>query len=320
MPTVEDVARAALRDVGVDVGILNAEAWVQERYEELTARRMKHLERRASLRIPAVITAGTVTATSGSADVVGNATALAAWSPTLVGRYFQLVTGDTTWYRIVRLNYSGATLVSLELDQPYNSTTSAGATYRIVQRYATLPDDVQFFSRYATFGRRRIPIYVGGMPELEILQPDRLYRTSGPEYLADAGVDEVSGQRRVEIYPYSTQAEIIEFRYWAKAKKYAPTESLPDFITTVDLKAGVMVDVYRWMMSEALRMKDKDGAAHWGNMSRSQETIWRGRHLPELIKRDQAIEDLTLDIKAGPSRFRDVRNARDEVFTRGRRP
>lgn len=313
MPTVQQVALAALRDVGVDVGLLNAAAWVQERYEELTSRRMKHLQRHASVSIPAVLATGTVTHTLGSTTVTGDAAARATWSSAVVGRYFQT---RNVWAKIASINGTPA----LTLDVASTEETVTGAAYRIVQRYATLPTDVQYLSGYFVHQRRRRPVYVGGMPELEILQPDRLYRVGGPEYIAESGVNTTTRARQIEVYPYSTQAEVLEFRYWAKPTTYALTDELPSFITTNELKEGVLIDVMRWKMAEALRKNDKDGAAHWRNEYRAQETRWASKSLPALIKRDQAIEDLGLVMRAPGGARREVRTARDEVYVRGARP
>ena len=316
MPTVEAVARAALRDIGMDAGLLNAAAWVQERYEELTARRMKHLQKHVSVTIPGAITAGTISITQGDNLVTGNTAAETAWG-------LQALSGGSWYFQSgnVWLKITAVANAIMALASDWTETSVTAGTYRVVSRYVTLPTDVQYLSNYVTHQRRRRPIYVGGMPELEILQPDRLYTTGGPNYVAESGVDATSGARQIEVYPYSTQDEVLELRYWAKPTVYALTDELPAFITTNELKEGVLIDVMRWQMAAALRRNDKETAAHWRNEYRAQETRWMTKALPNLIKRDQAIEDLGLVMRSPSSgRQNEIRTAREMVYSRGSRP
>lgn len=313
MPTVEQIAHAALRDVGDAPGVLNASAWAQERYEELATVRLKHLLRHSAVVVPAVVTAGTVTVTSGSDIVTGDATAQAAWNADLVGRFLQV---GNVWYRIKTVTATP----TLQLETVYTETTAAGASYKVVARYVLLPDDVQYLARTFTHTRLRRPIVVGTLQELERMVPDRLYNTGGPHYVADVGVDPVSSRRMLEVYAYSTQAEALSFRYWAKPRKFQANDELPDFIDEATLKEGVLVNCMRWLMAEALRKQDKEGAAHWRNEYRAQETRWLKVFKPQLIKRDQALEDFAIEMRDGRTGYRDVRSARDEVFVRGNRP
>lgn len=317
MPTVEQVARAALRDLGNEPGLVSAAAWVQERYEELCSRRLKHLSRRCAITVPAAITAGTANVTRGSDIVLGDATAQAAWnaaSQDIVGRYFQ---AGNVWLKIVELTSTP----TLRLEAVYTEASNTAASYKVVQRHAVLPEDVQYLATYAENPRRRRKLWVCAPAELDLSYPERTYFAGGPDYLVDMGIDEGKNARLVEIYPYSTQAETITLRYWAKPKKYALRDELPSFITVVDLKEGVLIDAMRWKMNQALGAKDKEGAAHWRNEYRAQETRWRATFLPQLVKRDQAVEDLALVMRSGMRQgMRDVRTARDEIFIRGNRP
>src|SRR5689334_14715466 len=96
--TVEEVARAALGAVDTAAGYILACQWVAERYSTLCSRtRFKHLRQVFEVVVPANISAGTVTTVVGSRQVVGDATASAAWTDALVGRHLRVF---STWYEI----------------------------------------------------------------------------------------------------------------------------------------------------------------------------------------------------------------------------
>ena len=112
MAKVSEVARAALAAISSDTSYLLASQWVNERYADVAANhKLRHLREVLPLLTEAAITTDTVTATSGSRVITPTATALAAWTPKVVGKYFR---AENAWYRIE--NFDGAVV---NIDKSY---------------------------------------------------------------------------------------------------------------------------------------------------------------------------------------------------------
>src|SRR6266404_8017236 len=134
-----EVVDAVLAATDSDVGPELVAGWCSERYRELSNRsRMRHLTRFSELIMPAVINAGTVTVTSGSNTIVGDATARAAWlaigQDAMVDRFFR-VDGQRNWFHITGINGVGDILLETHYVIPFvNSALSiTGAGYKVVQ-------------------------------------------------------------------------------------------------------------------------------------------------------------------------------------------
>ena len=308
--TVADVARAALAALGSDAGQVLAATWAAERYSEVAATaRLKQLRQVGSVVIPATITAGTVTVTQDSDIVTGDATARAAWDQTLVGRFFR--TG-TVWYEIGGVD--GAP--SLRLKTVYAETTSASATYAIVQRYADLPRDARHLGDFV-HARRRRKLNVMSSGYLHQRAPERQYLAGGPVVVSEVGQQE-DGTRRVEIYPYSATPEVIHFLYWqAPPVRWAPEDPLPGALDVFHLKEGVLIDVYRYEAAQAAKAGKLELAAYYRNELRAQETKWE-RIKPQIVMADSGIDDHTFfwaSVDAYPQG--EIATARDEFLARG---
>lgn len=308
MATAGEVARAALADLNAEAaGILNALRWTNERYTQTCSRRMRHRKADGELIIPAAITAGTVTVTQGSTAVTGNATALAAWSARVIGRFFQI---DQSWYALQEFIPGGG----LRLVSPYSEASQAGASYKIVQRYAPLAADVAFLGAIK-HDRRNLELQAGTKRELDAVEPRRLYRTGGPQYVADVG--EVDGLTQLEVYPYSTQAELLRYDYWTLPPLYDEDDDLPSVITVKDLKEGVLIDCMRWWAAKAASESKSDMAGYWRNEYRAQESRWE-KVMQDIYRRDRSPEQMHLMIR-DPNRrgmAGTIRTAYDEVWSR----
>ena len=152
--TVEEVARSALAAVACDAALPLAGQWVYERITELASGgRLRAYRRLLETTVAAPITAGTVTVAQGGKLVTGDATAAAAWSEAIVGRFFQ---GAIVWHEIV-----GVSGTVLTLAEPYTEAALAASSYRIVQRYLALDADVRQVQA-AVHPRRRWPLAASG--------------------------------------------------------------------------------------------------------------------------------------------------------------
>lgn len=310
MATAGDVARAVLADLNAEAaGILNALRWTHEAYVQVCRIRLRHRRASAELIVPAVQTTGLVTVTQGSNVVTANAAALAVWDQDLVGRYFQI---EQVWYCIARMTSTG-----LELNSTYTEPSKTLNAYRIVARFIELPKDVAFLGAF-THDRRGFELETGTVRELDAVEPRRCYRTSGPTYVADFS-ESPEGLTLAEVYPYSTQDELIRFVYWtAPPEMFSEDDELPSVITVQDLKEGALVGCQRWWAAKMAAEGKVDMAGFWRNEYRLQEGRWADKVMPNIHRRDRSPEQNHLMLRDlnrsnGP---RTIRTARDEVWSR----
>lgn len=267
MPTVQDIANEALAEVNSSAGLLNAAAWVNARYRELIASVRFHAQRRVGiLVIPARVNTGTATATRGSNTITGNAAAQAVWSSQLIGRHIRL---SVTWYKIVGTTPDGT---ALRIEGEYGEADASAVSYDIVQRYHTLPTDVRW-PGFFTHMRMRRTFKLDALELLDLDNPARQYIGAGPERGAEVGADE-NGAKLIELYPFCDAKEVIHYTYLSLPEKLGLTEMLPNVVDAFTLKEGVLANVMRWEMSQALHHQQFEVGATWRNDYRSQETRW----------------------------------------------
>lgn len=310
MATVESIANDAIADVQGDVSLLLAARWVNRRYREMVSKvRFRHLRRVGSFTIPAAIEAGTVSVSVGGIEVTGNATARAAWSNALVGRYFR---GKVAWYEIVGVTSTP----SLILASAYSEDALSSSGYTVVARHVLLNPKVRWLGSIV-FMRRRHPLKEMSLDELTILHPDRRLLSYGPTVYAEVGMETNSeGQRArmIEVYPYSEQAEAFHYVYWEEPPVMGLREEIPRVIDDFTLIEGTLVDVMRYQGAQAAHEGKSDEAAYWRNEYRAQETKWK-QYIKDAARTDRGGDDLSfiLDLERSHSRA-DIQNAHDQVY------
>lgn len=331
MVTVDEVARETLNAVGSNAGIIQAIRWASQRYRQLAQRgKMRHLRVVGEVVIPAAIGAedgqGTITATRDSQIVTGDSDAQTTWRGVadpdqqgrsgLAGRYFRY---RRDWYRIEDLEDDSAGGVQLRLTSPIAEESSTDVTYKIVQKHTRMPANMQSIAPVMVQMRLWRPLAAVSISELELTQPERLFVAgTGPEMWAEVGNDE-NGVRLVEFYPYPLKSELIRFVYYTRAPELNPGDPIPNDISIEVIKAGVLVDVYRWEMSQAARENRVDAAALWRNEARAQETTWQKR-MEEAMAAERANDDISFILHTmGPPAFGDftfIRTARQDAISR----
>lgn len=333
MATVDDVARATLAAVGSNAGLLQAIKWSSDRYRQLANRgKLRALRKIDQLVIPAAITDGTATFTRGSDIVTGDATAQAVWrtgisivnsddgaglnneSHSVVGRYIRY---RRVWYKVTKLEDTGAA-VQLRLNVPVAEDSSTAVTYKLVQRFTRLPKDARFLG---AFVQQRLwrPLAQLTIAELDQTAPERLFVAgTGPESWTMIGDDE-DGVRLLEFYPYPLRNEAILFTYYAKSPELKPGMNLPDDLDIEALKVGVLIDVYRFEWSQALRANQVETAAQWRAECQRHEKLWEERMM-ELFRVDRMDDEVKVILHtAGPPVFGDftfIRTARQDAISR----
>lgn len=309
----EDVARAALAAIDTDAGLFRAVRWTSERYRELTNRaNFRHLRRVGEITLPAPVDTGTVTVARDSNIVTGDATASPAWTSDLIGRGFR---ARVAWYEIVdvRPSSSAATLV-LKSDFAEDDVTAS--SYLVVQRFTRLDPQVRFLGDFVHMRRRR-RLHPMAVTELDMTYPARNNVTGGPRIVTEQGVD-ADGRKLVELYPYNDLSEQIRYVYWQVSRDLQLGDALPVEVDLVLLKAGVLVDLFRYEMAKAARMGQIDKAGLYRNEMRAQSTEWE-RKMQDAIKADKGQDDITLILRTHGAGMADdplIMTAHDEVLAR----
>lgn len=316
--TVEEVTRGVLAALNSSAGLLLTAKWVSDRYTRLAAKgRLRHLREVGELVVPAEIIAGTVTLTRGSAIVTGDATARAAWTPDVVGRSLR---ARTTWYEIAALTTDG----ELRLRSPFAETTVTAGAYKIVQRFSPLDERARWLGDVIVSMRTRRPLEPVSLEALDLEAPSRpsVYGSAATQW-ADAGRRVIGEKslRVVELYPYSTGAELYHYILYPVAPELRFDDEVPLEVDPHVLHEGALIDAMRYEMARAAQKGDVNGAALWRNEYRAQETRWE-RIMMDTFRADIAGDDLTfiLTTRDGPRTGRDIVSAQDEIHARAARP
>lgn len=320
MAVVDDAAREALAAVDTDANFMKAVDWASDRYRELSNRvLLRSLRRVGELVVPAKITAGTASATRDSNIVTGDSTAQAAWvAQDLTRRHFR---GRRSWYEIAgTVTSSGTTTLRLKSNFAEDDTSSA--SYEIVQRWTRVDLNARQLGTFVwmRLGRK---LEKTTLTELDVLHPDRLIVSSGGPYqVAEVGTDD-DGIRLVEIYPYASDSELYHYVYWPHTPRLRAGDPLPEGIDPYVLREGVVMDLYRYEMSKAIRRGEAEAAAIWRNEFRAQKQSWE-QAIRDAGKADKGQDDVTLILRSGSRRGRDQfgvnSTAQTEIFYRGNRP
>lgn len=319
MATVDEIARAATATGGggSDCLVL-AHQWVNHRYQQAVGMvRFRHLRRIGTATLPkALVNQGTVTTTQGRTTVTGTGT---TWDATLVGRWFK--TG-VAWYQIAAV----VNPTQLELSQPMAEASVTDAGSWIVERYLHLPGNVRFAQSFV-LARLWSPLAERSLIEFDDIAPGRPYTTQlGTAFVANAGVVADMGYNTerdthdYEVWPYSLSDEIIHYVYWTEPPTFEADQQMPRTIDLFDMREGVLCDVYRWRAAQAATAGRFDVAGYFGNEAARQETRWK-QVMGDMARKDRGADDLYFmwTRVGGRDYLGDIRNAHEDVFSRGRR-
>ena len=323
MATVADVARSAIAAVDSSAGLLLCSQWVAERYSQFIRRgHMRHMRTVREMTIPATITAGTVTWNSDTYKITPDDTAYAEMSNDIVGWHIRLG-GGNTWYEIVdySLTDQGGAIFAwtIRVASKITDDTTTTGTYELVKRYHALPDDVRWTTSFVHMQMQR-ELLTRTDEELNLIAPGRLVVGPSPEIVCESP-RAVDGSKRIEFYPYSTDAATIHYVAWAIPPILNHDDNIPADVDASMLKEGTLIDIMRYEASQALKAGKADIAATLGNGARQQYTQWYGKDLPEAAAAERAFDDvqIILESMGGTRRgsARDVTTARDQIWSRG---
>lgn len=318
--TFEEVARSALAAVDCDASYVLAAQWAAERYQQLCSRlRFRHMRVIGRLTTPAVYDTGTVTIARGGEVVTGVAT---AWTNALEGRFIRF---SVNWYKILKV----ASATSMTLDQPLSEASVTAGTYKIVSRQIPVDAEARWLSTAIVHTRLRRPLDLISLPEFDAKYPER--QLVGPPPVIWCQTEDAinaDGAKcfAIEVYPYPTEAEMLNYVYWKEPPLMKPEEEVPRVIDGYQLKEGTLINVMQYNASMYAKPGPKfslEAAAYWRNEFRQQSTTWE-RIILDVGKQDRGVDDLTFILQTTRSHMNwyasGIHNAHDEVYSRGRRP
>lgn len=319
MATVETVARTVQAAISSEADYLLIAQWISDRYAQVAAKaRFRHLRRIGAFTAPALIDAGTVSVTTGTFVVTGNSTAIAVWSPDIVGRHFR---GNNAWYEIASFNTDD----TITLKTAYTEDTITAGTYVIAARYIILDPIARWIGDKLIVGRTRRVINRLSTEEMDLAYDGRILRSSNwPNAWSEVGSRanaEGKFGKLIELYPALTSAEIIYYTYWEIPQTLELEDELPHGVDAYTLKEGALIDAMRRKSALAADANQVETAAFWRNEYRAQETAWK-RHMMDIISSDRGPDDAQFILSGirGRGVFGDIKTAEDEIFSRGARP
>jgi hypothetical protein len=326
MATVEELVKESLATMSSEVSYLLAVKWLNDRYKELVSRvRFNHLRRIGEFRTAAAITTGTITATRSSAAIVGVAT---TWNvapavfATTVQPYWTFKAG-VAWYEVDAI--VGA--LNLTLSTEYSETTeAAGSSYKLIKRYHALATNARWLG---SFVHPRLGISLGepiSQQELDSIDARRTLVGSLPSYVSLIGTTKTGntdgvGRLLVELYPYSTEAELIKYVYWDIPSAFDITDTIPPQIDGYILKDGLYVDYCKYMMAKRENEGKLEHTAFWRNEMHAARTVWESK-INQAVRADRAVDDTTFILERDSGRYRpgDINTARGHWLAGYTRP
>ena len=267
---VIEIAQSAIGD-SADVDPMLACKWVSDRFIELAilVRAVPFREER-QLIFPKNITAGLATVVSGTNKVTGDATAQAAWSNALTGRFVRF-SGDNGWYQITNAG------TDLTLGTTYAGTSVSAGGYTIVPRVVAFDSDIRSIHSIVN---NKIGRPVSRMPNTELNKryPNRTDIGGGPFFYSELGLD-AENRHLLEFYPYSADDVLLTYTAFIDPKPLSPEQDVPAFIPAHIIREGVKLSIYEHITGLAFRADDANTLtskiATIGNLKARQDTIWK---------------------------------------------
>ena len=308
MTTVDEVVRDALASIDTEANAIAAAKWLDNRYKEMVSRvKFRHLRQVGELSLPAVIDTGTVSVDRGLTAVTGVTTTFQTDMGAGVQEYYYFRTNNA-WYKIASVTNE----LGLVLASAFAEDDVAAGTYTIVKRHHPLASDARWVGDFY-HTRLRQKLRSIGLDEMDMLYPGRSLVGNIPHYVAQVGVN-TSGYLKYEIYPPPLESELIHYVYWTLPPSLTISSTIPSVIDPYTLKEGLLIDLYRYEKSVAIRKGNVNQAGIWRNDEKAQNTIWE-KVIKDAIRTSRGSDDITFILEMfGSSHRSDQRTARDYVL------
>lgn len=311
MSTVDEIARDVIASIATDANALAAAKWIDNRYREMVSKvRFRHLREIGELSVPGVYDTGTVSLTRGDATVTGDSTQLSTDVTAAGGAEYCAFRASSAWYGVS----TPGSETAMELTSAFAEDTISDASYKLVKRYHALDSNARWVGDFY-FTRLRRNLAVVSLDVLNLMFPGRTLAGNIPTHVAQVGVDSDS-YLMYEIYPPPDTSEIIHYIFWNLPTTLTISSTIPPVIEPYTLKEGVLIDLYRYEKSKAIRMGNIEQAAVWRNDEMKQETKWE-KVIRDAIRTSRGSDDLTMILNMYPdlpTGRGEQRTARDYVY------
>lgn len=284
MGTVQDTALQIIAATASDAGVQLAVNWLTQRYAEFCAHARVHQNRHyASLYAPSPITTSTVTTTLGSPSITFSTPPVDPVSGSQVSVQGWQIRVSIQWYFIIAHTAGGT---AATLDSAYSEAQAgSGLSCTILKRFLPVVDPATRWVSSVIHQRRRKRLPYKEYDQFNAMYPGRSLVgafpwtwTEASRYIETLDISPIlgsSGQKFIEVYPYSSQQETYTYVYWTLPKVFAVGDSLPPEIDEYILREGVLVDVYRYKSEQWANKSNADMAGYYANREARQMTIWQ---------------------------------------------
>jgi hypothetical protein len=312
--SVQDIARQAVGQLGLDRGYALGTQFASEAYQEVCARaKFRHLRKIGQIYLPAPFQAGSITLTLDSPVVTLNAVALAAaqanqfykWPEGFSGLWFRPQIG-ITWYRIAEA-YVANGIGTLILETPFaydnsylvgtSQLTQSNVTYFIIPRYQQLDPTARQLGVFMVDYVFR-PLRVVSEDQLNRMVPGRFLISSYPEYVAElnSNLNLTGMPKQIEVYPYPSNSVTLHYTFWQTPPVLGFGDYLPPTIDTDIIRTGTKMFLAGSESGKAVRAGNMEAAAYWRNVANQEETKYEGK-INRAIRNDRGPEDLKMTIR-----------------------
>lgn len=311
MTTVIELARDILASIATDTNAAGVAKWIDNRYKELVSQvRFRHLRKVGELTLPAPVTNGTIAATRDSTTITGISTTFTSSVGSGDQEYFYF-RSNSTWYKIESIESD----TSLTLSSPFSEDSTTSSSYTIVKRHHPLASDARWTGDFF-HSRLSHQLELISLEELNSYAPRRPLTSSTPFYVSQIGTNS-SGLLLYEIYPTPATTELINYIYWTLPTTLLLSTTIPQVIDPYVLKEGVLIDLYRYEKSRAIRAGNIEEAMVWRNDEKAQDGVWK-KAIKDAIRTSRGADDISLilDMFHGSSSRTtyDQRTARDYIY------
>lgn len=307
MATVDEIVKTLLGSVDTETDVLLAIQWLNDRYKELVSRvRFNHLRRVGELRTAAMVDTGSITIARDSKAVTGGSTTWAT-SPgvfaTTTQPYWAL-RGATAWYEVDYVTSNTA----LRLVTAFSEASLSSASYKLAKRYHILDSSARWLGQFV---HPRHGVLLGepiSQHELDSIDPRRSVTGSPPGYVSLVGTTKTGntdgvGTLMVEIYPYSEEAELLQYVYWDIPSAFGMGDTIPPQIDDYILKEGAYIDYCRFMMAKREKEGKLEATTFWRNEMHAAKTKWE-HMIAQAARTDRAVDDASFILeRSGASNY-----------------
>lgn len=259
MATLAAISTAVVRNMAAKVTSAEADAFIQTSYSQVfEAHEWMARKVDALVALVADYSTGTLTATQGSAGLVGVGT---TWTSSMVGRWIRIGSANEI-YQITA--YTSATALTIESPTGgtgWQAATTAGASYTIFQHIFKLAADVDM----VLLPTRDYALHETTKEQIDAIDPIRL--SSGttmswaPRELAS------DGAYQIELWPRPNVAGVMRVPYLKKA---------PTLGQSTDLLLRQDPIEYLASHKAALFLMAKHGDARYGQLAQQFWALYAG--------------------------------------------